>query len=363
MSRTGAAWGVGLTAVLMLSFGCDKNSPSFSILPDTEVFFQNTGAVSSKIDLLWVIDNSGSMHTSQQNIADNFESFIGDFSSRSFDYRIAVIGTDAYREAFTGNSTVSLFKDGGGVSVITPETPDIANAFIGNIMVGTSGYGDERTLQSIGWALANPGNAGFLREDSFFAVILVSDEDDFSHDGSTYLKHQYDAYTDPGHSYYDSAKNHTIDKYMEYMETLTNSSGATKRFSVNSIVIRDGDSDCLSELSGGGRIYGKRNQALAEAAGGVVGSLCGDFSDELETISENILTLSTQFFLKREPIPESIVVKVNGETIPNVDENPGPLSGGWAYDPDAVSVLFYGDYIPEAGAQILIDFDPVNIEI
>ncbi|MCB0365604.1 MAG: hypothetical protein H6624_04225 [Bdellovibrionaceae bacterium] len=362
MKRTGALLGVSF-AVLLLTVGCDKNSPSFSILPDTEVFFQNTGAVSAKIDLLWVIDNSGSMHTSQQNIADNFESFIGDFASRSFDYRIAVIGSDAYREAFTGNSNVSLFKSAGGVPVITPQTPDIANVFIGNIMVGTSGYGDERTLHSIPWALNNPGNAGFLRADSFFAVILVSDEDDFSHDGSAYIKNQYDAYTNPGHSYYDSAKGHTIAKYMEYLETLTNSSGATKRFSVNSIVIRDGDSDCLSALSGGGRIYGKRNQAMAEAAGGVVGSLCGDFATELETISENILTLSTQFFLKREPIPESITVKVNGQFVPRVEENPGPLSGGWVYNAEANSILFYGDYIPQAGAQILVDFDPVNIEI
>ncbi|MCC7405402.1 MAG: hypothetical protein IT288_13470 [Bdellovibrionales bacterium] len=362
MKRTGAFWGVSF-AVLLLTVGCDKTSPSFSILPDTEVFFQNTGAVSAKIDMLWVVDNSGSMHTSQQNIADNFESFIGDFASRSFDYRIAVIGTDAYRQVFTGDPNISLFKSAGGAAVITPTTPNLTDVFIGNIMVGTTGHGDERTLHSISTALVNPGNAGFLRADSFFAVILVSDEDDFTHNGSEYIKGQYSAYTDPGHTYYNSAKDHTISKYMDYFQTLTSSSGATKRFSVNSILIKDGDSACLSQLSGGGRIYGKRNQAMAEAAGGMVASLCGDFAEELKAISNNILTLSTQFFLKRVPIPESITVKINGQLIPRKDQNPGPLSGGWVYDAAANSILFYGDYIPAAGSQILVDFDPATLEI
>lgn len=364
MKRTGACYSIIIIAgVLLGSFGCEKNAPSFSLLPDSEIFFQNSGAVSPKIDLLWVVDNSGSMHSSQVNVANNFSSFISDFSSRGFDYRMAVVATDAYRQLFTGSSTVSLFKSAGGTSIITPSTPDINNVFIDNIMVGTAGYGDERALQSFKVAMDNPANSGLLRPDSFFAIIIVGDEDDFSHDGSDYIKNQYSAYTDPLHVKYNSAKNHTITKYMEYLETLTGSSGATKRFSVNSIVIKNEDASCLSQLTGGGQQYGIRNQGLAEASGGVVGSLCGDFSVELKKISENILTLSTQFFLKRLPIPESIVVSINGVSIPNLSANPGPLSGGWTYNAEANSILFYGDYIPAAGAQISIDFDPANLEI
>ncbi|MCB0361454.1 MAG: VWA domain-containing protein [Bdellovibrionales bacterium] len=364
MKRTGDLLGVILAFVLLGSFGCQKNEPSFSLLPDSEIFFQNSGAVSPKIDLLWVVDNSGSMHSSQVNVANNFSSFITDFSSRGYDYRMAVIATDAYRELYTGSPTVSLFKSAAGTSIITPDTPDITNAFIDNIMVGTSGYGDERALQSMRVAMDNPNNSGLLRPDSFFAVIIVGDEDDFSHDGSDYIKNQYTAYTDPSHLKYNVAKGHTIEKYVEYLENLTGSSGLTKRFSVNSIVIKDGDADCLSDLSnGGGQQYGIRNQALAEASDGLVASLCADFAVELKNISENILTLSTQFFLKREPVPSSIVVTVNNEVIPSVESNPGPLSGGWIYNAEANSILFYGDYIPAAGAQISIDFDPVNLEI
>ena len=363
MKRTSALWGVFGAVVLLSSFGCEKSKPSFSLLPDSETFFQNSGAVSPKIDLLWVIDNSGSMHNSQVNIANNFSSFISDFSNRNYDFRMAVIATDAYRELYTGSTTVSLFKSAAGTSILTPNTFNLTSAFISNIMVGITGYGDERALQSIKVAMDNPANNGLLRPDSYFAIIVVGDEDDFSHDGSDYIKDQYSAYTDPNHVKYNVAKGHTIEKYVEYLETLTGSSGATKRFSVNSIVIKNNDTNCLSQLTGGGQEYGIRNQSLAEATGGVVASLCEDFSIELQKISQNILTLSTQFFLKREPIPESIVVTVDGVVIPSMDSNPGPLTGGWKYNPDTMSIMFYGDYIPKAGAQISIDFDPVNLEI
>ncbi|MBK8202737.1 MAG: hypothetical protein IPK68_10610 [Bdellovibrionales bacterium] len=173
MKRTGACYSIIIAGVLLGSFGCEKNAPSFSLLPDSEIFFQNSGAVSPKIDLLWVVDNSGSMHSSQVNVANNFSSFISDFSSRGFDYRMAVVATDAYRQLFTGSPTVSLFKSAGGTSIITPSTPDINNVFIDNIMVGTAGYGDERALQSIKVAMDNPSNSGLLRSDSFLQSSLL----------------------------------------------------------------------------------------------------------------------------------------------------------------------------------------------
>ncbi len=56
-------------------------------------------------------------------------------------------------------------------------------------MVGTRGYGIEKGLQAavaaVDPVLTRDGgpNAGFLRQDSSFAVVFVSDENDCSHDG------------------------------------------------------------------------------------------------------------------------------------------------------------------------------------
>lgn len=50
-----------------------------------------------------------------------------------------------------------------------------------NVKLGTSGSGDERALSSFEKTLINPLNSNFHRPDAFLAIIIVSDEDDFSH--------------------------------------------------------------------------------------------------------------------------------------------------------------------------------------
>ena len=65
---------------------------------------------------------------------------------------------------------------------------------------------------------------------------------------------------------------HTPQSYLEYLETLTNSSGSTKRFSVNAIHIWD--DQCLNDLNltWSGRSKGIRYGELVDLAGGVKGS-------------------------------------------------------------------------------------------
>src|SRR5688500_10837964 len=53
----------------------------------------------SKVDVLWVIDNSGSMAEEQENLARNFQSFIELFTRGAVDYRIAVTTTDVFGDA------------------------------------------------------------------------------------------------------------------------------------------------------------------------------------------------------------------------------------------------------------------------
>ncbi|MEZ4871028.1 MAG: hypothetical protein R2827_02040 [Bdellovibrionales bacterium] len=107
------------------------------------------------------------------------------------------------------------------------------------------------------------------------------------------------------------------------MEQLTDSAGATRRFNVNAMAILD--QDCYDELTADnwpGRKIGLRYIELVEMTDGRTGNLCGNFADDLELISDNIVRLSTQFYLDRTPDPETIVVKINGNIVPNKDDNP-----------------------------------------
>lgn len=354
-------------SVLYLA-GCGSEGSSFSLLSDSDTFSQSPGTVNDKIDILWVIDSSGSMDSSQQNLASNFNSFISDFQSKNLDFKMAVTGTDAYRKLYSGGNPCSQFRDGpikinygynpvhcetygthSGVRVITPAVTNYASVFINSVIQGVQGHGDERPLQSLQVAFDDAQNAGFLRNDSFLSVIILTDEDDFSHNGSSNIQ---------GVSYSDSRLIPVTD-YVNYLDTLTGTSGASRRYNVNSIAIYD--QACLDSLNSqyGGRMIGQRVGELADATGGLKTSLCGNFANDLASIAENILSLATQFHLSRIPKVETIVVKVNGSVVPNKDNNPGPQTGGWEYVSDTNSIKFTGDYIPAAGSSISVTFDPV----
>lgn len=168
-------------------------------------------------DILFIVDNSGSMADEQANLAANFNAFINEIAGPDNDYRIAVVTTDTSN----GNEAQGLREDifavepGTGVEalvapdisgcsatqiptscfrgpnpdqrIIDSTTMDAATqiaAFKNNVQVGSCGSGDEEGLEAMKQALSktNGCNAGFLRPDANLVIVIVSDEDDHSDD-------------------------------------------------------------------------------------------------------------------------------------------------------------------------------------
>ncbi len=161
----------------------------------------------TKMDLVFIVDDSGSMSEEQTNLASNFPAFIkvlDDFRTKSgskIDYRVAVTTTG--RDV---TYTVSI----PGFPVTIPPTTEkgdngafrnnakcapkrrwieraddkVAETFSCIAQVGTSGPGYEMPLESLKLALndrmKDGTNAGFLREDALLAIIILTDEDDCS---------------------------------------------------------------------------------------------------------------------------------------------------------------------------------------
>lgn len=182
---TAVALGLGSTLV-----GCGSKGGNFSMLATGQSFHQADAKINNKIDILWVVDNSGSMDPLQANLNANFNSFMSNFQTKGFDYKIAVASSDAYKAAtnYANNPTLARFKDGAngnfsGVRVITPDTPNVIQTFVTNATLGGYGSGDERVFQSMLDSLKSSLNTGFLRDGAFFAVVILSDEDDFSNYG------------------------------------------------------------------------------------------------------------------------------------------------------------------------------------
>ncbi|MFP5518843.1 MAG: hypothetical protein ACLGGX_03010 [Bdellovibrionia bacterium] len=337
-----------LAAFTMMGTACNKSADGFSLLADETIFKQETVLVPKKIDVLWVVDNSGSMETSQNNLASNFQSFIYRFNQKNYDFHMGVVTTDAWEKRFYSSSTKARLRDGvgatrSGVYVMDKNTPNLSDVFTTNIKQGINGNGDERAFESFKEGLNETFNAPFRRPEAFLAVIIVSDEEDFSRRVL------------PFDESYSSPDLIPVSNYVSFLDQFTNRQvGEPANYSVSTISVLD--SACRTQLSTDGfqRKIGTRLMQLADLTGGVKGSLCSNFGETLDIISDSILQLSSAFKLSREPVVESIVVRVDGTVIPQDPVN------GWTYDPATMYITFHGSSIPGANSDVRVAFDPVR---
>ncbi len=330
------------------------------------------------------------MIPAQNNILTNIQSFMTNFQSKNLDFKIAITTTESYLggAAFTNNNAYTKFRNGAtlyqlnsngqptstvsyskysGIFVIIPGVADLINTFVTNAYQGDQGSGDERAFRSMQLALDDSQNAGFHRADAYLAVIILSDEDDFSGDrrvegswigqlpGETLA--QYQARYVPDHDYAAPTLD-SVDSYISYLDTLTSSTPSNRHYNVSAISVLDSACQTAQTSSGSpNSIIAQRYINLASQTSGTTGSLCDtNFSATLTRLQENILELSSQFFLQRTPVLSSITVVVNSISIAQDATN------GWSYNSDANSIVFHGSSIPPQGANIAINFDPTTIK-
>lgn len=161
------------------------------------------------LDLVFLIDNSGSMEEEQINLRKNFPVLINELEKIPGglpNVHIGVISSDvgAGNIFISGNPACNRpggdkgefqVKSGCGLNAdakfIKSFNNGTQNNFSGELAdvfgcmaeLGINGCGFEHQLQSLRVALAEnvtPGNAGFLRPDAFLALVLITDEDDCS---------------------------------------------------------------------------------------------------------------------------------------------------------------------------------------
>ena len=160
-----------------------------------------------KTDLLFVIDNSGSMAEEQAAIATELPAFLDELrrgNDVEQDFRVGVITTSVYLNAFYDNrEQYTEFPDQAGRLQPVPDErgrptaeryldegdPELLEKFRRMVQVGTSGSGQETPFEAVRLAVTPPltttpvgegGNGGFLRDGARLLVVVVSDEEDCS---------------------------------------------------------------------------------------------------------------------------------------------------------------------------------------
>jgi hypothetical protein len=80
----------------VLSVGCTGQIPNAFRIRQQEEAFSSSQEVNTKIDMLWVVDNSPSMWPTQKKIRDGFRLFADTYMKPGWDIRVAVISQDTY---------------------------------------------------------------------------------------------------------------------------------------------------------------------------------------------------------------------------------------------------------------------------
>lgn len=82
-------------ASVLCAGGCTGQIPdSFRLAQEEEL--QNLSEVNTKVDILWVVDNSASMDVSQARLREGFADFAATYMKPTWDIRMGIITTDTY---------------------------------------------------------------------------------------------------------------------------------------------------------------------------------------------------------------------------------------------------------------------------
>jgi len=130
--------------------------------------------VKKRVDILVVVDSSGSMEAHQKNMANRIHLIINSIVQKNIDYHIGVTSADV-------NDRGRLL---GAVPFVTNHTPDGINIIAESLLLGSSGSGIEDMLTTA-MKVFSPKmicqgcpNDEFLRRSANLEIITLSDADD-----------------------------------------------------------------------------------------------------------------------------------------------------------------------------------------
>ena len=288
-------------------------------LKDYRESFSVTPSAAQKIDLLFVIDNSGSMGEEQDNLASSFDGFINTFQTKGLDFHLGVISTDTAfpsgssssdlgSRAWTSSAYSGINNRGPGSLLsrdadkyLTHESPNLADRFKSNVRLGENGSPFETGVLASMYALdskllnAGEWNEGFVRSDAFLSIIFLSDEDESS--VSYNVNYNY-IVNDP--TLAAQRKN----EFSNQVLALKNS----KRGMIRVDAIVKPSADSCSQAKQAGLFY----MQIASALGGQTSNICNDFSAELASIGGQISSDVQSTFALNKSVESKLVITLNG---------------------------------------------------
>lgn len=330
----------------------------------TDIFTQVSG---QSVDVLFVIDDSGSMCDDQQKLIAAYASFVDNAEVWNNDYHIGLIDVNVLDPIMMGK--LNRGNPNPPARFLTPSTPNGKDKFKVMADMGCDGTAkwakggldfisdnQEAGLQAAQMALSAPEttetgvpcstttdcqnnkslcgdpkscpyyciegtcggwNKGFLRDDAQLEIVILSDEEDQS-----------------------SA---AVSFYIDFFKNIKGFYN-TSMLHIHSIVGQP-QSTCAEP--------GKRYIETSQQTNGKIGDICdNNYSPIMDQIGKVAFGLKVQFFLSRLADPPTVTVSVDGKK----------CTSGWKYDTPSNSVVFDGKdpsdpcSQPQPGQKIVIHY-------
>lgn len=290
----------------------DGSNPNVATEPrcKEEKFFQRSKKA-DPVDIIWIVDNSGSMQDEQESVAKNFKYFIDSFINRNVDFQMAITTTDIRKNNKSRLTDQSINLLNSTNAKYDPE--GFLNSFKNLIQVGTDGSYVEQGLLALDELIYKKGQS-FLRNDAQLAIICLSDEEDQSP--------------------------LSLNNYLARLKATKSDSTKIKFYSVV-------DSELIN--SGRGITTGfYRYKEMSDLTNGLLLNIREDFYRSLSLIGETIVNLLDSFQLKHSPKISTLRVYVSGEESKN-----------FQFDAVTNSIRFLPGHIPNEAEEIIVRYEKI----
>lgn len=253
----------------------------------------------NKVDILVVIDNSGSMNYEQTEMANRFSGFIS--SLDGLDWQLSITTTDVRTDKSFSDGKLLAF-DTDLYKLTSNDDPEIANTLFAKIIQrpADEGSGREQGVRATYRAIQRAGlpnnqdptrNTELFREGASLAVVIVTDADETPFDSGLIPEN------DPLN-------------LLAYIKERWPQKVAT----FHSIIVQSGDMDCLKDKTNTNEneSYGVSYETLSRETSGIVGTVCAvDYTGQLKIIGQNIKDKVNSIKLECAPVDSDKDGKVN----------------------------------------------------
>lgn len=282
-------------------------NPEVILNDRTELFTQNVQR-SQAVDILWVIDDSGSMSDEQTALAANFEKFINQFLEKDIDFRMAITTTDA-----TSTKNGKMVGDSTKLTSLAAKAnkATFINNFKNYVKVGTRGSGSEQGLKC-SESFMSRYSESFLRKDAALAIVFLTDEED------------------------SSPK--TVSQYLTNLQALKENHAHVKTHSIITL-----------QKTNSGESVGARYKELSKSTAGIIGDIKKDFASTLANIGGEIVTLLDSFALNASPYNDEVEVYVDNVKV----------EVGYTFNSSQRSITFDKASLPAEGSKIEVRYKVV----